>query len=50
MVSGKFILNVEKIADAIETFSGEYVSKGKINKSVDALKHLMVSMDMHLQA
>ena len=41
MVSGKFILNVEKIADAIETFSGEYVSKGKINRSVDAIKALM---------
>ena len=41
MVSGKFILNVEKIADAIEIFSGEYVSKGKINRSVDAIKALM---------
>ena len=41
MVSGKFILNVEKIADAIEAFSGEYVSKGKINRSVDAIKALM---------
>ncbi|GIR92680.1 MAG: hypothetical protein CM15mP93_08670 [Thiotrichaceae bacterium] len=49
MVSGKFILNVEKIADAIETFSGEYVSKGKINRSVDAIKALMSEHGYALQ-
>ena len=41
MVSGKFILNVKEIADAIEIFSGEYVSRDKINRSVEAIKVLM---------
>jgi outer membrane protein insertion porin family len=40
-VSGKLIVNVKEIANLIIAYSGEYVSRSKINKSVDNIKLLL---------